>query len=98
MDEGRMLLALSPIWRRIVVDVILVGSWVACVAICYPLVQLATDHPPLISLLEAVAPGTLLYWIAVWYVLGWCAAADKKAAAKGIEPVDVKKGSIFRPR
>jgi hypothetical protein len=78
MDEGRMLLALPPVVRRLVIDLILAGSWAACVAICYPLVQIATDHSPVLCFLESLAPGTLLYGAAVGYVLGAISRSEER--------------------
>ena len=69
MDEDRMLMALPPIWRQMVVDLTLIGSWATCVGICFPLIQLATDHGPVLCFVEAIPPGTLLFWGAIASVL-----------------------------
>src|SRR5437763_17027596 len=82
MDEDRMLMALPPRWRQLVVDLTLVGSWAACVAICFPLIQLATDHSAVVCFLEAVAPGTLLFWGAIAYVLSAINRANERRAKR----------------
>jgi len=85
MNEDRMLLALPPRWRQIVVDLTLVGCWAACVAICFPLVQLATDHNPLLCLVEAIPSGTLLFWGAIAYVLDAINRANERRAKRSQE-------------
>jgi len=82
MDEDRMLMALPPRWRQIVVDLTLTGSWAACVAICFPLVQLATDHGPALCFVEALPPGTLLFWGAIAYVLDAINRANERRAKR----------------
>jgi len=76
-------MALPPIWRQIVVDLTLAGSWAACVAICFPLVQLATDHSAAICLVEAIAPGTLIFWGAIASVLGMVRRGAERKAKRG---------------
>jgi hypothetical protein len=77
MDERRLLLAMPPFWRGLIIDLTLGLSWAACVGICVPLMQLATDHPVAVCIVESLAPGTLLFWGAVAAVQLWCAAAAR---------------------
>jgi len=78
MDERRLLLLLPPFWRALVIDLTLASSWVVCVWICCPLVQLATDHPLMLCVVESLAPGTLIFWGAFATAHQLCVSAEER--------------------
>lgn len=75
-------MALPPRWRTIIIDTILTVSWIACVAICCPIVQLASDRPMILCVVLSLAPGTLVFWGAVSAVQVWVAIAERKSGGR----------------